>query len=100
MTTDETVAYATPGLGMNPTWRMATYVIGGLGFTFCGGCFCVGVLVVMQLVLRMGTGNGVPQPMSHGPTLFAFVLGLLASGCFVTAVGLILAAFRFERVAR
>lgn len=97
---EPTIAYAAPGMGMNPTWRLATYVMGGLGFTFCGGCFCLGVLILTQFVPRMSTGNGVPLPMSNGLTLFAIVLGVLAAGCFVTAIALIIAAFRFERVAR
>ena len=104
MSTDPTaqpVAYATPAAGHSATGRLATLLVGALGFAFLGGCFCIGVLYLIAIVPRLNAPPGYFQAqLTNGQVALALMLAAMAVVCFVTTLALILSAFRFDRATR
>ena len=99
--TSEPISYATPTVGPNPTWRLVAFVFGGMGFTFLGGCFCIGILYLIAIVRRGGpAGLSGPSPLDATETALAFVLAAMAIVCFATALLCIIRAFQFDRGTR
>lgn len=84
--------------GHSATWRLATLVVGALGFTFLGGCFCIGVLYLAAITGAYPGGN-TPE-WARTRAVLGYVLFTMAGVCFVTALALILSALRFDRATR
>lgn len=95
------VAYATPAAGSSATGRLATLLVSALGFTFLGGCFCIGLLYLVAVVPKLNPPPGYYQSSyTSGQIGLGLLLATMAIVCFLAAVGLILAAFRFDRATR
>jgi hypothetical protein len=95
------VAYATPIGGSSATGRLATLLVAALGFMFLGGCFCIGILYLIAVVPRFNAAPGQwTSTLTAGQVALTALLSVMAIACFIATVGLILAAFRFDRATR
>lgn len=93
-TDDSALTYATPtpGGANRHLWIGAILIAGGLGLVALGGCFLIGVM----LVLRNGflTNAAAGAPMTGHDTAFLVVLYTCAAVTFAGAATLIVMAVR------
>jgi hypothetical protein len=71
------LAYATPtSQGGSPVWAGFWIVVAGLALIFFGGCFCIGVLMLIS-------GPIIPAPLwTWRETMLMFLLYAFAFACF------------------
>jgi hypothetical protein len=70
----------------------AVLLAGGLGLLLLGGCFLIGIMVLLT-----GTGLGAtPVTFAWTPPLYALLIALsiVAIACFAGAIGLILISLK------
>lgn len=91
------LGYATPGYaGPSPVWAGFWVLAGGLVMIFLGGCFCIGVLMLVTFDTSVGF-----KPSSSPGTVWAFrhtalmcVLYAVAFACFAAGATMLVAAVR------
>ena len=87
----QTIDYATIGpLSGARLWAAAVLAMMGLGLIGLGGCFLIGVLIMLYPPLGFGPNvvNGIP-PWTWGTYVFAGVLWLVAAGCLIFGLGVL-----------
>ena len=89
----ETLTYATPGAARPPrTAPLAVIMLTGLGLIALGGCFLIGVMVIIHPTTFQGTP--VTAPLSFPEIVFIIALSLLAIGSFAGAIVLLVIGTR------
>jgi hypothetical protein len=86
------LAYATPAISHKPSsiglWIL---MFGGLGLIFLGGCFTIGILIMLEPTVGF---SATPVVWTPGRYVFHVFLYLLALGCFAGGACLIVMSVR------
>ncbi len=88
--TDHVIGYASPRPQAPRVWAAAVTMLSGLGLVALGGCFLIGVLMI---VTPMGF-SATPPPVSRSGYLLMVVLYALAVLSFCGAAALIVVGLR------
>ena len=85
----EPIPYASvrdPGQKAASPWPLIVLVVVAMGMIVLGGCFCVGLLLLVQpsLIASVPTSSR----MDDGQALFGIFLGFLATLCFLFGIAL------------
>ena len=90
---DAPLAYATPIRGgPSPVWAGFWVLAGGLGMVFLGGCFCLGILLLVTNAMNNGFHS--PVAWTSRDTLLMVVLYAVAFACFAAGAVMLVAAVR------
>ena len=89
------LAYATlaPRVGSRG-WAGAAVILGGLCLVVLGGCFLIGVLMLVTRIDFNGNTAAVPAPLTGPQGALMVVLYLLAFASFAGAVAMLVAGTR------
>jgi hypothetical protein len=86
------LSYATPApVGGSGVAAGIGIMVGGLGLIFLGGCFCIGIMISLNIGNLNGGGSTAAGP---GHAIFIAVLYMLAFACFGSAVLVLLLGIR------
>ena len=89
------LAYATPvGRVVSRGWAGAAVILGGLCLIALGGCFLIGVLVLVTRIDFNGNTAAVPAPLTVPQGILMFVLYVLAFASFAGAGAMLVAGTR------
>jgi hypothetical protein len=89
------LAYATPAARVaSRGWAGAAVIFGGLCPIVLGGCFLLGVLMLVTRLDFNGNFGATPPPMTAPQGILMFVLYLLAFASFAGAVAMLVAGSR------
>ena len=89
------LAYATlaPRVGSRG-WAGAAVILGGLCLVGLGGCFLIGVLMLVTRIDFNGSTPAVAAPLTVPQGILMSVLYVLAFACFAGAVAMLVAGTR------
>ena len=88
------IPYASPVPKSGPrVWAGVVITFAGLCLIFLGGCFLIGVLLLVNPQLAL-SGAAAPPPTTVGSFTLMATLYLLAFGCFAGAVAVLLAGLK------
>ena len=89
------IPYATPAGRVGARgWAGAAVLFGGLCLVVLGGCFLIGVLMLVTRIDFNGNTAAVPAPLTLWQGVLMFVLYLLAFASFAGAVAMLVAGAR------
>jgi hypothetical protein len=100
------LAYATPNpRGGSPVLAGFWIVVAGLALIFFGGCFCIGILLMVSGAANVGFNPGYSSapipPWTWHQSLLMFLLYTFAFGCFAGgAVTLVIGIRKLMAVGR
>lgn len=91
----EPIPYAHPVVRDGPrVWASAAIVFAGLALIVLGGCFMIGILNVLNPAAFGASPTAAPGPSTRAQTIFVVILGVLAAGCFLSAILLLVSGIR------
>ena len=88
----ETLTYATPGARPPRTAPLAVIMFTGLGLIVLGGCFLIGVMLVIHPAIVQGATVGAP--ITWPQIVFITILSILAAASFAGAITLLIIGTR------